>query len=113
MLKKAESKGCYDQLEVMNAENTSIVESTYDATICVGALNFGHILPSAFNEFIRITKKDGLISFTTRMDYYTTLSKDVQEQLVQEKKWELVEKRHYGDEAVKDMEHIHWCYKKL
>ena len=99
----------------MNVENMSdIKDNSYDAVLCVGALNFGHISPSVFNEFNRITKKQsGLICFTTRKDYYDKLSEKVQKNLENEKKWEILEKRKYGSEAVTDMPHIHWCYRPL
>ena len=115
MLKIADEKKCYNNLIEMNVEDMSnIKDNSYDAILCVGALNFGHILPSVFNEFNRITKKQsGLICFTTRKDYYDILSKKVQEKLENENKWEIVDKKKYGDEAVTDMPHIHWCYKSL
>ena len=99
----------------MNVEDmSSIKDNSYDAILCVGALNFGHILPSVFYEFNRITKKEtGLICFTTRKDYYDKLSKEVQTKLEDKNKWEIIEKKIYNNEAVKDMPHIHWCYKPL
>ena len=32
--------------------------------MCVGTFTFGHVKPQALDEFVRITKKDGLICFT-------------------------------------------------
>ena len=115
MLKIADEKKFYNNLIEMNVEDMSnIKDNSYDAILCVGALNFGHILPSVFNEFNRITKKQsGLICFTTRKYYYDILSKKVQEKLENENKWEIVDKKKYGNEAVTDMPHIHWCYKQL
>jgi len=115
MLKIADDKKCYNKLIEMNVEDmSSIKNNSYDAILCVGALNFGHISPSVFDEFNRITKKQsGLICFTTRKDYYDKSSKTVQENLENKKEWELLEKREYNNEAVKDTSHIHWCYRPL
>ena len=114
MLAECSKKSCYDKLWDMNAERMcSLEDCTYDGIICVGALNFGHIPPTAFNEFIRVTKPGGNICFSTRADFYQTSSKEIQNQLTLIGAWLLLEKRHYTGEAVKDMEHIHWCYRKI
>ena len=36
----------------------------FDAVMCVGTFTFGHVKPPALDEFIRITKNNGLICFT-------------------------------------------------
>ena len=49
MLKIANEKKCYNQLIEMNVENMSdIKDNSYDAVLCVGSLNFGHISPSVW-----------------------------------------------------------------
>ncbi len=45
-------------------------DDTYDATFCVGTFTFGHVKPNALDEFIRITKKGGLICFTINEGIY-------------------------------------------
>jgi predicted TPR repeat methyltransferase len=40
------------------------VDNNYDAVMCVGTFTFGHVKPPALNEFVRITKNNGLICFT-------------------------------------------------
>ena len=39
-------------------------DNFYDAVMCVGTFTFGHVKPNALEEFIRITKNNGLICFT-------------------------------------------------
>ena len=113
MLIISNQKSCYNKLWEMNAKRMCLEDCAYDGLICVGALNFGHIPPAAFVEFIRVTKLGGRICFSTRVDYYELSSKSVQERLSLEGAWLLLEKRHYKGEAVKDIEHIHWCYCKI
>ena len=38
--------------------------------MCVGTFTFGHVKPHALDEFVRITKKDGLICFTINEGIY-------------------------------------------
>ena len=47
-----------------------IRDSFYDAILCVGTFTFGHVKPHALDEFIRITKNKGLISFTVNEGIY-------------------------------------------
>ena len=49
----------------------NLPDKTYDATLCVGTFTFGHVKPMALEEFIRITKKDGLICFTINEGIYS------------------------------------------
>ena len=41
-----------------------VKDNFYDATMCVGTFTFGHVKPQALDEFVRVTKKNGLICFT-------------------------------------------------
>ena len=41
-----------------------ISDNFYDAVICVGTFTYGHLKPHVLDEFLRITKKNGLICFT-------------------------------------------------
>ena len=47
-----------------------IQDNTYDAVMCVGTFTFGHVKPHALNEFVRITKNEGLICFTINEGIY-------------------------------------------
>ena len=49
----------------------NLPDKTYDATLCVGTFTYGHVKPMALEEFIRITKKDGLICFTINEGIYS------------------------------------------
>ncbi len=51
-------------------EPTNLKDDNYDAIFCVGTFTFGHVRPNALNEFIRITKKGGLICFTINEGIY-------------------------------------------
>ena len=48
----------------------NLPDKAYDATICVGTFTYGHVKPNALEEFIRITKKNGLICFTINEGIY-------------------------------------------
>tara|TARA_E500000178_G_C16912183_1_gene703192 strand:+ start:523 stop:1149 length:627 start_codon:yes stop_codon:yes gene_type:complete len=41
-----------------------IPDNHYDAVVSVGTFTYGHLRPQALDEFLRITKKNGLICFT-------------------------------------------------
>ena len=45
-------------------------DNSFDAVICVGTFTFGHVKPHALDEFIRITKNNGLICFTINEGIY-------------------------------------------
>ena len=49
----------------------NLPDKTFDATLCVGTFTYGHVKPIALEEFIRITKKDGLICFTINEGIYS------------------------------------------
>ena len=38
--------------------------------MCVGTFTFGHVKPNALDEFIRVTKNNGLICFTINEGIY-------------------------------------------
>ena len=52
-------------------KSINLPDNTYDAILCVGTFTYGHVKPSALNEFIRITKKNGLICFTINEGIYS------------------------------------------
>ena len=51
-------------------EPINLNDDTYDAIFCVGTFTYGHVRPNALDEFIRITKKGGLICFTINEGIY-------------------------------------------
>ena len=64
----------------------------YDAVMCVGTFTFGHVKPQALDEFVRITKKDGLICFTINEGIYVEYGFDKKiDTLKKEGKWKELE----------------------
>ena len=64
-------KGFYNKLEKTDLNKPLKIENDiYDAVICVGTFTFGHVMPSALDEFIRIIKNNGLICFTINEGIY-------------------------------------------
>ena len=63
--------GCYKNLEQMDL-NMPIKskDNSYDAIMCVGTFTYGHVKSHALDEFIRITKNNGLICFTINEGIY-------------------------------------------
>ena len=56
--------------------------------MCVGTFTFGHVKPQALDEFVRITKKDGLICFTINEGIYVEYGFDKKiDTLKKEGKW--------------------------
>ena len=49
----------------------NINNNFFDAIMCVGTFTFGHVKPPALDEFIRITKNNGLICFTINEGIYS------------------------------------------
>tara|TARA_B110001454_G_scaffold184538_1_gene180265 strand:+ start:435 stop:1064 length:630 start_codon:yes stop_codon:yes gene_type:complete len=64
-------KNLYKNLIQVDLNNQiDIKNNTYDAVMCVGTFTFGHVKPNALDEFIRITKNNGLICFTINEGIY-------------------------------------------
>ena len=64
-------KGYYNKLEQVDLNKPiKIKDSIYDAIMCVGTFTFGHVKPHTLDEFVRITKKKGLICFTINEGIY-------------------------------------------
>ena len=67
-------------------------DDQYDALMCVGTFTFGHVKPQALDEFVRVTKKDGLICFTINEGIYKDYGFDKKiKNLKQDNKWEELE----------------------
>ena len=70
----------------------SILDDFYGAVMCVGTFTFGHVKPQALDEFVRITKKGGLICFTINEGIYKEYGFDSKiDSLKKERKWEELE----------------------
>ncbi len=70
----------------------NINKNFYDAIMCVGTFTFGHVKPQALDEFIRITKSNGLICFTINEGIYEEYGFDKKiETLKKNDKWEEIE----------------------
>ncbi len=64
-------KNLYQKLiKVDLNKNINVEDNFYDSVICVGTFTFGHVKPQALDEFLRITKNDGLICFTINEGIY-------------------------------------------
>ena len=64
-------RGYYSKLQQVDLNKSIDIEDNfYDAVMCVGTFTFGHVKPKALDEFIRITKKKGLICFTINEGIY-------------------------------------------
>jgi SAM-dependent methyltransferase len=69
-----------------------IQNNTYDAVMCVGTFTFGHVKPPALDEFIRITKNEGLICFTINEGIYEEYGFDKKiKELTDKKIWNMKE----------------------
>ncbi len=67
-------------------------DNFFDAVMCVGTFTFGHVKPPALDEFIRITKNNGLICFTINEGIYEEYGFDKKiEQLKKDNKWKEIE----------------------
>ena len=86
-------EGYYKNLEQTDL-NKPINAKTeeYDAVMCVGTFTFGHVKPHALNEFLRITKKGGLICFTINEGIYEEYGFDKKiKELSDSNKWKIKE----------------------
>ena len=82
-------KDLYQKLSKVDLnKKIEIQDNTYDAIMCVGTFTFGHVKPPALDEFIRITKSNGLICFTINEGIYKEYGFDKKiENLKKSKKW--------------------------
>ena len=64
-------KDLYQNLSKVDLNKTlDIKDNEYEAVLCVGTFTFGHVKPSALDEFIRITKNKSLLCFTINEGIY-------------------------------------------
>ena len=86
-------KNLYQNLSKVDLnKKIEIKNDTYNAVMCVGTFTFGHVKPSALNEFIRIVKNRGLICFTINEGIYEEYGFDKKiKELTDKKIWNMKE----------------------
>lgn len=113
MLNVAKERCVYKKLICGRADELcKHLEQPYDAVVCVGALNFGHIAPEALSEIVKATKPGGLIAFSTRQDFFELASQSVQRRLEDEGLWRLVERK-VRETSIRDRVHLHWLFQRI
>ncbi|SVD30425.1 uncharacterized protein METZ01_LOCUS383279, partial [marine metagenome] len=64
-------QGIYKKIEKVDLNKLlKFKNNTYDVIMCVGTFTYGHVMPKALDELIRITKNKGLICFTINEGIY-------------------------------------------
>ena len=83
----------YQKLIKVDLNKTiNVQDNFYDAIMCVGTFTFGHVKSQALDEFVRITKKDGLICFTINEGIFEEYGFDKKiKDLKKDNKWEELE----------------------
>lgn len=67
MLDVARKTGAYRDLKPADlSKRLEIDDGTYDVVTCVGTLTQGHVGPGVLQEFVRVTKKGGVIVATVK-----------------------------------------------
>ena len=86
-------KNLYQRLVKVDLnQSIDIKDSFYDAVMCVGTFTFGHVKPSALEEFVRITKNNGYICFTINEGIYVDYGFDKKIKILKKNnKWEEIE----------------------
>jgi SAM-dependent methyltransferase len=95
MLRKASEKGVYRELFQADLRKAiDIPTNRYDAIISVGTFTIGHVGPNAFGELIRITKPNGTICVTVRMEAWISENfREAMAAMENEGLWQLEELR--------------------
>ena len=93
MLNRALKKNVYESLSLCDlTQKIDFEDNSFDAIVCAGTFTCGHVGPEALNEMIRITKKDGYISFTVRkQEWEASPYAKIIKELERSKLWQLVE----------------------
>ena len=86
-------KNLYQRLVKVDLnQSIDIKDNFYDAVMCVGTFTFGHVKPSALEEFVRITKNNGYICFTINEGIYVDYGFDKKIKILKKNnKWEEIE----------------------
>ena len=85
--------GLYKKLDKADLNQPITKEDNfYDAVMCVGTFTFAHVKAIALDEFVRITKKGGLICFTINEGIYKEYGFDKKIiELTNKNKWKEIE----------------------
>ena len=85
--------GIYKKIEKVDLnKQLKFKDNTYDVVMCVGTFTYGHVMPKALDELIRITKNKGLICFTINEGIYEDYGFDNKiKELSSNKSWNIKE----------------------
>lgn len=99
MLQKARVKNIYNHLICCYLDDNKlpVLKDSYDCAVTSGGMGEGHIPYTGLDQLIRVVAPGGLICIVMREEYlnhsqYKDKLEPHMEELVQEKKWELVSK---------------------
>ena len=86
-------QGIYKKIERIDLnKQLKFKDNTYDVVMCVGTFTYGHVMPKALDELIRITKNKGLICFTINEGIYEDYGFDNKiKELSSNKSWSVKE----------------------
>ena len=86
-------KNIYKSLKLIDLNETLFYkENSFDAIICVGTFTYGHVKARALDEFIKITKNNGLICFTVNEGIYNKYKFDKKiTELSKNNSWKILE----------------------
>jgi len=85
-------KKLYQKLQKVDLnKNIECEDNYYDAVMCVGTFTFGHVKPTALDEFIRVTKPGGLICFTINEGIYEEYGFDKKIKMLNINDWQEIE----------------------
>ena len=86
-------KNIYKSLKLIDLNETLFYkENSFDAIICVGTFTYGHVKAHALDEFLRITKNNGLICFTVNEGIYSKYKFDKKiKKLSKNNSWNILE----------------------
>ena len=86
-------QGIYKKIEKVDLNKLlKFKNNTYDVVMCVGTFTYGHVMPKALDELIRITKNKGLICFTINEGIYEEYGFDNKiKELSSNKSWSVKE----------------------
>jgi len=85
-------KNLYQKLQKVDLnQNIECEDNYYDAVMCVGTFTFGHVKPTALDEFIRVTKPGGLICFTINEGIYEEYGFDKKIKMLNINDWQEIE----------------------
>ena len=93
MLEEARRKDLYkDFYQMTLGEELGFETNSFDSVISVGVFTTGHAPAHAFDELARVTKPDGIIVFSLRVDLYEEGGfKEYQSGLEEAGRWKLAE----------------------